>query len=151
MTSPLKRGIPVVAACFVAMVVAVLAAPFIGSTSISFSRVFSTSIPFADNVDAQIFFIARLPRALARRRRHTLAAVGVVFQGLLRNPLATPTLSAFQRPSLGAMVDYVRSAWMVGGVASASLLGAFLAVAIVRNNTRASGPSITVLLLAGAR
>ena len=65
MTLPLRRGLPIVAACFIAMIAAVLAAPFIGSTSISFSRVFSTSLPFADNVDAQIFFVARLPRALA--------------------------------------------------------------------------------------
>jgi len=154
MTSPLRRGIPVLAACFVAMVVAVLAAPFIGSTSISFSRVFSTSIPFADNVDAQIFFIARLPRALAAALvGGTLAAAGVVFQGLLRNPLATPyTLGVSAGASLGAMVAITfGSVWMVGGVASASLLGAFLAVAIVyaMASARHRGLSTTVLLLAG--
>ena len=40
-------------------------APLVGSTPISLARVFDRSIPFADNVDAQIFFVARLPRVLA--------------------------------------------------------------------------------------
>jgi iron complex transport system permease protein len=154
MTSPLRRGVPVIVACFVAMAVAVIAAPFIGSTSISFSRVFSSTVPFGDNVDAQIFFIARLPRALAAALvGGTLAAAGVVFQGLLRNPLATPyTLGVSAGASLGAMVAITfGSAWMVGGVASASLLGAFLAVAIVYAlaSARHRGLSTTVLLLAG--
>ena len=40
-------------------------APLVGSTHISLRRAFDRTIPFADNVDAQIFFIARLPRTLA--------------------------------------------------------------------------------------
>jgi iron complex transport system permease protein len=68
-----------------------LTAPLVGTTHISFTRVFDRSIPFADNVDAQIFFIARLPRVLAAALvGAALAAAGVVFQALLRNPLATP-------------------------------------------------------------
>ena len=151
---PLRRGVPVIAGCFIAMVVAVLAAPFVGSTPISFSRVFSTSEPFATNTDAQIFFIARLPRALAAAFvGGTLAAAGVVFQGLLRNPLATPyTLGVSAGASLGAMtVITFGTAWSVMGVASASLAGAFLAVFIVYllASARHRGLSTTVLLLAG--
>lgn len=154
MTSPLKRGVPVIAACFIAMVVAIVAAPFIGSTSIQFGRVFSSSIPYADNVDAQIFFIARLPRALAAALvGGTLAAAGVVFQGLLRNPLATPyTLGISAGASLGAMLAITFGAgWMIGGVAPASLAGAAIAVAIVYAlvAARHRGLSTTVLLLAG--
>jgi iron complex transport system permease protein len=154
MTLPLRRRLWLVAACFVGMIGAVLAAPFVGSTSISFARVFSTSIPFADNVDAQIFFIARLPRALAAALvGGTLAAAGVVFQGLLRNPLATPyTLGVSAGASLGAMVAITfGTAWAIGGVASASLIGAFLAVGIVYAlaSARHRGLSTTVLLLAG--
>jgi iron complex transport system permease protein len=143
-----------IALCLLAMIAAVLAAPFIGSTPLEFSRVFSTTIPFADNVDAQIFFIARLPRALAAALvGAALAAAGVVFQGLLRNPLATPyTLGVSAGAALGAMVAITfGSAWAVGGVASASLLGAFAAVAVVYllASARHRGLSTTVLLLAG--
>ena len=148
------KPVPVVALCFLTMVVAVFAAPFIGSTPIEFGRVFSRSVPFADNVDAQIFFIARLPRALAAALvGGTLAAAGVVFQGLLRNPLATPyTLGVSAGASLGAMVAITfGQAWAVGGVASASLLGAILAVLVVYALATAQhrGISTTVLLLAG--
>ena len=151
---PRMKPVPVVALCFLTMVVAVFAAPFIGSTPIEFGRVFSRSVPFADNVDAQIFFIARLPRALAAALvGGTLAAAGVVFQGLLRNPLATPyTLGVSAGASLGAMVAITfGQAWAVGGVASASLLGAILAVLVVYALATAQhrGISTTVLLLAG--
>jgi iron complex transport system permease protein len=71
--------------------VVLLVAPTLGSTPISLARVFDPSIPWADNVDAQIFFVARLPRVLAGALvGSTLAAAGVVLQALLRNPLATP-------------------------------------------------------------
>jgi iron complex transport system permease protein len=74
--------------------------------SISLRRVFDTSIPFADNLDAQIFFVARLPRVLAGAMvGAALAASGVVFQALLRNPLATPfTLGVSAGAALGAML-----------------------------------------------
>jgi iron complex transport system permease protein len=65
-----------------------LLAPLVGSTSISLYRAFDRSIPFADNVDAQIFFIARMPRVLAGAVvGAALASAGVVLQALLRNPL----------------------------------------------------------------
>jgi iron complex transport system permease protein len=140
--------------CLVAMVLAVLAAPFIGSTPISFAKVFSGSIPFAENVDAQIFFIARLPRAVAAALvGGALAAAGVVFQGLLRNPLATPyTLGVSAGASLGAMTAITFNlALPIGGVAPASLAGAILAVTVVYGlaTARHRGFSTTVLLLAG--
>jgi iron complex transport system permease protein len=154
MTSPLRRGVPVIFGGLGAMVIAVMAAPFIGTTDISFARVFSTTVPFAENVDAQIFFIARLPRAMAAALvGGTLAAAGVVFQGLLRNALATPyTLGVSAGASLGAMVAITfGTSWAVGGIATASLAGAFLAVLIVYAlaAARHRGLSTTVLLLAG--
>ena len=62
--------------------------------------------PFDSNVDAQIFFVARLPRVLAGALVGAmLASAGVVFQGLLRNPLATPfTLGVSAGAALGAML-----------------------------------------------
>src|SRR5438046_9078532 len=89
-------GIRAVAAC--------LLAPLVGSTRIHLSAVVDRSIPYADNIDAQIFFVARLPRVLAAALvGSALALSGVVFQALLRNPLASPdTLGVSAGGSLGA-------------------------------------------------
>ena len=112
-------------------------APLVGSTPISLRRVFDRSIPFADNVDAQIFFVARLPRALAGALvGATLAAAGVVFQALLRNPLATPfTLGVSAGAALGAMlaITFACDARLAGvsAVPLASFAGSLGAVAIV--------------------
>lgn len=132
-------------------------APLIGSTPISLRRVFDPAIPFRDNVDAQIFFIARLPRTLAGALVGAmLASAGVVFQGLLRNPLATPfTLGVSAGAALGAMVSITFGwsfAWAgISAAAAASFAGSLIAVAIVYALARArhSGMSTNVLLLAG--
>jgi iron complex transport system permease protein len=156
MTSPLRRGVPWILAAAVLSVIAVIASPFIGQTPLSVANVFSRSLPFADNVDAQIFFLARLPRALAAALvGGTLAAAGVVFQGLLRNPLATPyTLGISAGASFGAMAAITFGSLLpmgLGGVTGASLAGAMLAVIVVYAlaTARHSGLSTTVLLLAG--
>ncbi|MEZ5316333.1 MAG: iron ABC transporter permease [Vicinamibacterales bacterium] len=151
---PLRRGLPVVAGCVVLLAAAILLAPLIGPSPISLARAFSRDIPFADNPDAQIFFVSRLPRVLAAALvGSSLAAAGVVLQGLLRNPLATPyTLGVSAGASLGAMVAITFAAALpVGGVATASLLGALLAVLVVYGlaGARHRGLSTTVLLLAG--
>jgi iron complex transport system permease protein len=132
-------------------------APLVGSTPISLARVFDTSIPFADNVDAQIFFVARLPRVLAGALvGGALASAGVVFQAMLRNPLATPfTLGVSAGSSLGAMLAILFGASASLGPLSpvplASLAGAVVAAAIVYwLATRPGRPiSTSVLLLAG--
>lgn len=136
---------------------AIAGAPLIGTTPIRLARVFDRSIPFADNVDAQIFFIARLPRALTGALvGSTLAAAGVVFQALLRNPLATPfTLGVSAGSALGAMLAITfqlhLSLWGVSAVTAASFIGSIGAVAIVYALARARhrGFSTNVLLLAG--
>jgi len=136
---------------------AILTAPLVGSTHISLRRTFDRTIPFVDNVDAQIFFIARLPRTLAGAVVGSmLASAGVVFQGLLRNPLATPfTLGVSAGAALGAMLAITFSwsfAWAgVSAAAAASFLGSLAAVGIVYALARARhrGLSTNVLLLAG--
>ncbi len=136
---------------------AMVLAPLIGSTPISLRRVFNPSVPFRDNTDAQIFFVARLPRTLAGACvGASLAASGVVFQGLLRNPLATPfTLGVSAGAALGAMLaitfDWSLAAAGVSAVPLASFVGSFTAVAIVYALSRARhrGLSTNVLLLAG--
>lgn len=134
-----------------------IAAPLVGSTSLTWSRVFDRSLPFSDNVDAQIFFVARLPRVLsAALVGAMLATAGVVFQALLRNPLATPfTLGVSAGAALGAMLAITFglqvAIWNLPSVPIASFLGALGAVGIVyaMAQARRRGFSTTVLLLAG--
>jgi iron complex transport system permease protein len=137
--------------------VAGVVAPLVGSTPISLARAFDSSIPFADNIDAQIFFVARLPRVLAAACvGATLASAGVVLQAMLRNPLATPfTLGVSAGASLGAMLAIVLGATASVGPLSpiplASLAGASIAAAIVYRLATMQGRamSTSVLLLAG--
>lgn len=136
---------------------AIVIAPLVGSTPIALRRVFDPAIPFADNVDAQIFFIARLPRTLAGALVGAmLATAGVVFQGLLRNPLATPfTLGVSAGAALGAMLAITFGwsfAWLgVPAAPAASFIGSIAAVGVVYALARArhQGLSTNVLLLAG--
>jgi iron complex transport system permease protein len=138
-------------------IVTCLLAPLVGSESISLARVFDRSIPFSENVDAQIFFVARMPRIFAGAVvGAALAAAGVVFQALLRNPLATPfTLGVSAGASLGAMLAIVFGTTISAGpltaVPLASLAGAALGAAIVYRlaTMQNRAMSTTVLLLAG--
>ena len=113
---------------------AVVLAPLVGSTTIDLRRAFDWSVPFADNVDAQIFFVARLPRTLAGALvGAALATAGVVFQGLLRNPLATPfTLGVSSGAALGAMLaitfDWTLGLAGISAVPTAAFVGAAGAV-----------------------
>ena len=163
-TSGVAPGRPVRVRVLVVSLVAVAAtlgscllAPLVGSTSINLARALDMSQPWATNVDAQIFFIARLPRVLASALvGAALAAAGVVFQALLRNPLATPfTLGISAGAALGAMLVltfggvFAAAAWAT--VPLASFLGAAGAVFVVYLLTvaRHRGFSTHVLLLAG--
>jgi len=157
-TIGLRRRLAVTVGGFGLVAVAViLTAPLVGSTHISLRRAFDRTIPFGDNIDAQIFFIARLPRTLAGALVGSmLASAGVVFQGLLRNPLATPfTLGVSAGAALGAMLAITFSwsfTWAgVPASAAASFLGSLAAVGIVYALARARhrGLSTNVLLLAG--
>jgi iron complex transport system permease protein len=135
----------------------ILVAPLIGSTPISLRRAWDWSVPFSDNPDAQIFFIARLPRTLAGALvGSTLASAGVVFQGLLRNPLATPfTLGVSAGAALGAMlaITFAPTLALAGIPAAplASFAGSILAVAVVYllASARHRGLATNTLLLAG--
>jgi iron complex transport system permease protein len=138
-------------------VVTLLVAPLVGPTSIDLRRAFDFSIPFGDNVDAQIFFVARLPRTLAGACVGALfASAGVVFQGLLRNPLATPfTLGVSTGAALGAVLAITFNLSLaclgISAVPVAAFAGSLVAVAIVYAlaQARHRGLSTTVLLLAG--
>ncbi len=78
--------------------------PFIGPTTLSYQKVFQALTP--DNQDAQIFFNVRLSRVLlAALAGMAMAGAGIVFQAVLRNPLACPfTLGVAGGSSFGAVV-----------------------------------------------
>jgi iron complex transport system permease protein len=152
-----RRLLIVVPAFAIVTAIVLVVAPTLGSTPISLRRVFDRSVAWTVNIDAQIFFIARLPRVLAGALvGAALAAAGVVLQALLRNPLATPfTLGVSAGGSLGAMLA-VTLGWQLSvlGVTSipiASLAGSLVATGIVYAlaASQRRGLSTNVLLLAG--
>jgi iron complex transport system permease protein len=152
-----RRLIAVVGGFGAVALAVVLWAPTIGSTDISLSRAFDSTRPWSENVDAQIFFVARLPRVLAGAIiGATLAAAGVVLQALMRNPLATPfTLGVSAGAALGAMLAIAMGldlgALGVTSVPIASFIGSLVAIAIVYTlaSSQRRGLSTNVLLLAG--
>ncbi len=156
--SDLARRLTLTVAGFGTLLVVVcLLAPLAGSTHVSLPRALDRSIPFADNLDAQIFFIARLPRVVAAALvGAALAVSGVVFQALLRNPLASPdTLGVSAGAALGAMLAIIfhQSFTLLGvsAVPLASFAGSLGALVIVYgvSAARRRGTSTMVLLLAG--
>ena len=158
MSFPLRRRVWLTFAGFGALAMAAcVVAPLVGTTPVSLGRAFDRSIPFEANVDAQILFVARLPRTLAGAIvGAALAAAGVVLQALLRNPLASPfTLGVSAGAALGAMlaITFIPPLGLAGlpGVTVASFAGALGAVAVVYllAGVRHRGLSTDVLLLAG--
>jgi iron complex transport system permease protein len=127
-----------------------LLAVTIGSRHLSLAAAFRGVSP-----DHEILIELRLPRALlAMWTGGALALSGVLFQSLLRNPLATPyTLGISGGASLGAVLAIVlgwTSASGVSGVTLAACAGAgavlILNVVLASNRGRMSSMS---LLLAG--
>jgi iron complex transport system permease protein len=154
----IRRRIALVILGNLAFTVAVLLlAPTVGSTSISLARVFDRSIAWDANVDAQIFFVARLPRVLSGALvGAALAAAGVVLQAMLRNPLATPfTLGVSAGGALGAMlaIAFGLDVGLLGvtSVPIASFIGSLVAILVVYAlaTSQKRGLSTNVLLLAG--
>jgi iron complex transport system permease protein len=154
----IRRRLALVLAAFGLVTLAtILVAPTLGSTRISLVRVFDPNLAWQDNIDAQIFFIARLPRVLAGALvGSTLAAAGVILQALLRNPLATPfTLGVSAGAALGSMlaIAFQLDIGFMGAtsVPIASFTGSLVATAVVYFlATRVHGGlSTNVILLAG--
>lgn len=117
--------------------VIVLGCPFLGPTTIDFRKVFSSLDPSLGNQDAQIFFTVRLPRNfLAALTGAAMACAGVVFQAVLRNPLACPfTLGVAGGSSFGAVLAILLGIGSLSGGFSAvtlfSFLGALISIGMV--------------------
>jgi iron complex transport system permease protein len=130
-----------------------LIAPFIGSTQVSLARALDRSLPLALNPDAQVLFVYRIPRVLAAALAGAgLAAAGVAFQAVLRNPLATPyTLGVSSGGALGAVIairlglDATLGAVALPACAFAGALGTVALVYRIARLGRAL-PAATLLL-----
>jgi iron complex transport system permease protein len=150
-----KLGVRVIIG-MVVLIFVMLTCSLIGSQSISLKAVFATGEDGVVNPDYEIFFRIRLPRIfLAAVVGAALACSGVVFQGLLRNPLADPyILGISSGAGLGAIIAVVSGLnWMLFGrspIAIFAFVGALVTIWLVwligRATTKAG---VTGLLLAG--
>jgi len=133
----------------------ILITPFIGSQSLDYRQVLAY-LHGNSNPDATIFFRIRLPRILlAVLTGASLSLAGVVFQALLRNPLATPyTLGVSSGGALGAvlMIKLGISIPLLGftTIQSAAFAGSLLTILLVYFLARRHGRiSINTMILAG--
>lgn len=130
-------------------------APLIGSKMLAFSEV----LAYLDGEETPggiIFFRIRLPRVLLGiMTGSTLAVAGVVFQALLRNPLATPyTLGVASGSAVGALLviktglDF--SILGYSSIQLAAFVGSILTVLLVYFLSKKAGSiSIYGMILAG--
>ena len=91
---------------FLIFLATLIVAPLIGPTTIDIGKALSGGFNATDNVDANILFLARIPRILLGAvTGAALSVTGAVFQALLRNDLAAPfTLGVSSGASLGAVI-----------------------------------------------
>jgi iron complex transport system permease protein len=141
----------------VLLVLVMFLCTLIGPQPISLKAVASGwANPATPNPDYEIFFRVRVPRILlAALVGMALAASGVVFQGLLRNPLADPyILGISSGAGLGAMLAVICGfGWTVWGrspIAVFAFTGALATVWLVWGIGRLTGRyHVTGLLLTG--
>jgi iron complex transport system permease protein len=130
------------------------AAPFYGIEHVPVNALWGGT---DDSTKLDILWRIRLPRvAMALLAGTALAASGMAFQAMFRNPLATPfTLGVSSGASLGAALAAIfdRLAFVVLGISSQSifaLAGAVLTILLVYGLTRTKrGFSTATMLLAG--
>jgi iron complex transport system permease protein len=122
---------------FFLFLVVLIGCPFVGPTVISYQKVFESLTPALDNQDAQIFFSVRLSRVLlALLAGAAMACAGVIFQAVLRNPLACPfTLGVAGGSSFGAVMAILLGFGLtVGGFSTVTLfafMGALVSIGLV--------------------
>jgi iron complex transport system permease protein len=136
--------------CAAVMVLAAIIAVTVGSRHLDLLRALQGGSP-----DREILMELRLPRALlALWTGGALALAGVLFQALLRNPLATPyTLGVSGGASLGAVIA-IFFGWNtiagISGVSAAACAGAAAVLVLIVSVSSSRGRMSSVsLLLAG--
>ncbi len=147
-----RRAFLAIGGCGALLALALLLAPLIGPRHIDLAL----ALAGPGTPDHDILFGARLPRTLfAALAGALLAAAGVSFQAVLRNPLASPfTLGVSGGASLGAVIalrfGWDRALGPLPAVPMAALAGALAVVALVAGLARSRRRfSPVTLLLAG--
>lgn len=127
---------------------AAVAAPLVGATQLDFARGFAGLSP-----DHEILFYARLPRVLlSLLAGGVLAVTGVIFQSVLRDPLAEPyTLGVSSGAAVGAVLAICLgwTGWAghsAVGLASAAGAGAALLLVLALGFEGRRLSSFTLLL-----
>lgn len=150
-----KKNISITFGCFLFMLAVLALAPFAGSQSLDYRQVLAY-LSGEDTSHGLIFFQIRMPRLLLGvLTGASLSVAGVVFQALLRNPLATPyTLGVATGSALGALLVIKTGVYFVFlGFTStqlAAFIGSLLTVLLVYALARRSGKiSIYGMILAG--
>jgi iron complex transport system permease protein len=130
-------------------------APLIGSQPIDFNQILSY-LKGTETTSGVIFFRIRIPRIfLAAITGASLAVAGVIFQALLRNPLATPyTLGVSSGGALGAVLMIKLGAtfswWGFSTIQGAAFLGSLATIGLVYYLARRQKRiSVYVMILAG--
>jgi iron complex transport system permease protein len=152
-----KKLVARIGLALMVLAVVMLVCSMIGSESVSLKSVFAgPGTESAANPDYDIFIKIRLPRIiLAGLVGAALACAGVVFQVLLRNPLADPyILGISSGAGLGAIIAVICGfSWMLWGrspIAVFAFIGALGTVWLVWFIGRLTGRfHVTGLLLAG--
>ena len=145
------------ASALLVLALVMFACSMIGTESISLKNIFAgPNLQDGFNIDYEIFVHVRVPRIiLAAVIGAALACSGVVFQALLRNPLADPyILGISSGAGLGAVLAILTglswSFWWGSSIAVFAFAGALGTVWLVWGIGRFTGKShITGLLLAG--
>jgi iron complex transport system permease protein len=141
----LRRFGLLAAAGVLALLVAIAIGMLIGTTPIDIKRALSFD---PSELDYQKVFGYRLPRALASAIiGGALSVAGLLFQALIRNPLASPyVLGVSTGGSLGAVIAITLG---LAFVPAAAFAGSSLAIVLIYAAARSSGgkiPSVTLLL-----
>ena len=142
---------------FLFLLITITITPLIGSVQIDLGNAFSRDLAFNDNVDANILFLARIPRIiLAALTGAALSVAGAILQSLLRNDLAAPfTLGVSSGAALGAVIAIsLGLPYSIAGIPTvpiAAFLGSLGAISLVFSlaRTRTGDFPTPILLLAG--
>ncbi|MHC5082878.1 MAG: FecCD family ABC transporter permease [Planctomycetota bacterium] len=146
------------AVAFVILLVVMLGCLLVGSQTLSISEILRGPDADVPNVDFEIFLYVRLPRIfLAAIVGAALACAGVVFQAILRNPLADPyILGVSSGAGLGYMLavffgwTWALDMWGLSPTVPAAFIGAMATVWLVWVIGKTTGrQNVTGLLLAG--